>query len=104
MGRSLLSHDVVELVANRFKALAEPARLSLLSALQHGERTVNQLVQDTGMGQANVSKHLQMLHTLGFVHRRKAGLYVFYTLADRQVLQLCNLMCTRVRGTTLGSS
>jgi len=77
MGRSLLSHDVVELVANRFKALAEPA---------------------------NVSKHLQLLHTLGFVHRRKAGLYVFYTLADRQVLQLCNLMCTRVRETTLESS
>lgn len=99
MGRSLLTDDVVELVANRFKALSEPARLSLLSALQSGERSVNQLVDHTGMGQANVSKHLQLLHTHGFVRRRKDGLFVYYALADRQVLKLCDLMATRVLDT-----
>ncbi len=96
MGRFTLSDEVLPLVAERFKALSEPARLSLLSALQSGERTVNQLVDVTGLGQANVSKHLQVLHLHGFVRRRKNGLYVHYMLADRQVMRLCESMTNRL--------
>ena len=47
------------------------------------------------MGQANVSKHLQLLYGLGFVQRRKEGLYVHYRLADEDVYQLRDLMCGR---------
>ena len=65
MGRFVLSESVLPLVAERFKALSEPARLSLLGALQQGEQTVNQLVSGTGLGQANASKHLQVLHAVG---------------------------------------
>jgi DNA-binding transcriptional ArsR family regulator len=98
MGRFILSDGVLPLVAERFKALSEPARLSLLSVLQRGERTVNQLVAETGLGQANVSKHLQVLHEHGFVTRRKNGLFVHYMLADRQVMRLCELMSIRIDG------
>lgn len=96
MGRKSLSDEVIPLVAERFKALSEPTRLHLLRALMHREHTVNELVEHTSLGQANVSKHLQVLHTLGFVTRRKNGLYVHYALADRQVVKLCDLMCARV--------
>jgi DNA-binding transcriptional ArsR family regulator len=53
-------------------------------------------MEATGLGQANVSKHLQMLASLGFVGRRKEGLYAFYRLADEDVFQLCDLMCGRL--------
>lgn len=96
MGRFILTDGVLPLVAERFKALSEPARLALLRALQYGEQTVNQLVSDTGLGQANVSKHLQVLHAHGFVKRRKNGLFVHYVLADRQIMKLCELMSLRV--------
>ena len=96
MGRIAMSDEVLPQVARRFKALSEPARLQLLRALQPGERTVNDLVVMTGMGQANVSKHLQQLHAHGFVRRRKAGLFVHYALADREVMRLCDTMCQRV--------
>lgn len=43
-----------------------------------------------------MSKHLQLLHTLGFVSRRKEGLYVYYALADRNVFELCDVMCGRI--------
>ncbi len=95
MGRFMLTDGVLPLVAERFKALSEPARLSLLSTLQSGEQTVNQLVSRTGLGQANVSKHLQVLHGHGFVKRRKNGLFVHYALADRQIMKLCELMRRR---------
>lgn len=100
MGRKLMSDTTIPLVAERFKALSEPTRLLLLRALMEREHTVNELVERTGLGQANVSKHLQTLHTRGFVTRRKRGLYVHYAMADRQVAALCNLMCTRVENGT----
>jgi DNA-binding transcriptional ArsR family regulator len=46
--------------------------------------------------QANLSKHLQMLHALGFVERRKQGLFVYYSLADQDIFRLCDIMCGRV--------
>lgn len=84
------------LVAERFKALSEPVRLQILNALRAGEMTVGELVDHTEQAQANVSKHLQLLHGLGFVARRKEGLHVFYSLADKSVFELCDIMCGRI--------
>lgn len=94
--RGHLTPEVLELVANRFKALAEPARLQILEMLRDAELSVTELMEETGLGQANLSKHLQLLHAHGFVARRKEGLYVFYSLADRDVFALCDIMCGRL--------
>jgi ArsR family transcriptional regulator len=91
-----LTPKVLELIAERFKGLAEPARLTILHALRAGEMSVSELVEESGLGQANVSKHLQVLNTLGFVKRRKDGLFVYYALADKSVFQLCDIMCSRL--------
>jgi DNA-binding transcriptional ArsR family regulator len=91
-----MTPELLETVASRFKALAEPARLQILQALRAGERTVGELVEETALGQANVSKHLQLLHALGFVARRKDGLFVYYSLADDDVFRLCDIMCGRL--------
>ena len=91
-----MTTELVELVAERFKALAEPARLEILSALRRGEMTVGEMVDVTKLGQANVSKHLQLLYNHGFVTRRKEGLFVYYSLADRRIFQLCDIMCGRI--------
>lgn len=96
MGRIEMTPEVLELVAGRFKALAEPARLRILATLREGERTVSDLVEHTGLGQANVSKHLRLLHDLRFVERRREGLYTLYRLADEDVFALCDLMCGRL--------
>jgi DNA-binding transcriptional ArsR family regulator len=96
MTKTTLTPDVIELVAQRFRALAEPARLQMLNCMRDGEMTVTELVDQTGLGQANVSKHLQILRTLGFVTRRKEGLFTYYALADRTVFALCDLMCNRL--------
>lgn len=83
-------------LAERFKALAEPTRLSLLQALQEGEQAVGDLVHRTGLTLANVSKQLQQLHSAGFVQRRKEGLFVYYRLSDEDVMMMCDLMCGRI--------
>jgi len=93
---SSLTPELLELVAERFKGLSEPARLRILNALREQEMTVSDLMESTGLGQANTSKHLQVLHTLGFVERRKEGLYVYYSISDDDVFQLCDLVCGRL--------
>ena len=91
-----LPQAMLDQLAERFKALAEPHRLAMLSTLHGGELSVGKLVEETGLGQANVSKHLDVLRRYGFVARRKEGLNVFYRLADKDVFRICDIMCGRV--------
>ena len=91
-----MSPELLDLVAGRFKALSDAARLRILNAMRQNERTVSELVDATGLSQANVSKHLGILHSLGFVKRRKEGLFVHYALADRDTFRLCDIMCGRI--------
>jgi ArsR family transcriptional regulator len=91
-----MTPEMLELVAQRFHALGEPARLQLMNALRSGEQTVNALVEETDLSTANISKHLQILHAAGFVTRRKEGVRVYYRLAGKDVLRLCDIMCGRV--------
>jgi ArsR family transcriptional regulator len=96
MSGRALTPEALAMIAEQFRALAEPARLQILRCLHDDERSVNALVEETGLGQANVSKHLQLLHALGFVARRREGLFVYYALADRGVFELCDIMCGRI--------
>ena len=100
MSKINLTPQVIGLIAERFKALAEPARLEIINCLRGGELTVSDIVEQTGLGQANVSKHLQLLRSLGFVTRTKEGLFVYYALADRTVFRLCDIMCGRIEAET----
>ncbi len=88
-----LSDANAEFIAERFKALCDPMRLRLLQALRSGERSVGELVERTGGGQANVSKHLQMLFQRGYVDRRKEGTTSWYRISDPAVFKICELVC-----------
>ncbi|HET9066607.1 MAG TPA: metalloregulator ArsR/SmtB family transcription factor [Gemmatimonadales bacterium] len=92
-----LTPELMDIVAERFRALGEPMRIRILDALRHRERTVTDLVEATGATQANVSKHLTLLHRLGFVARRKEGTRVFYRVDDPDVFELCDLVCGGAR-------
>lgn len=95
-----MTATMTDLVAERFRALGEPMRLRLLDLLRRSEElSVGQLVEATGAGQANVSKHLQVLLAGGFVERRREGTSAYYRLADPTVFQLCDLVCGRVEET-----
>lgn len=88
--------EMLELMAEKFRMLADPTRLAILRSLMAGERSVGQVVEETGRGQANVSKHLKLLAEAGLVARRKEGLQVFYRISDPLVEQLCDLVCRTI--------
>ena len=96
MAKFDLTLDILPVISERFRALADPARLHLLICLRAGSMTVSELVEATALQQANVSKHLQILHERGFVTRRKEGLFVRYSLAGSDIFRLCDIMCGRL--------
>lgn len=78
------------------KALASPLRLELLDVLAQGERTVEELAQETARPIANTSQHLRVLYQARLVEVRKDGLYAYYRLADPAVFAA--LQAVRVLG------
>jgi DNA-binding transcriptional ArsR family regulator len=88
--------EFLDLMAEKFRMLADSTRLAILRTLMQGERNVTQVVEETGRNQANVSKHLKMLAEAGLVARRKDGLQVFYRLDDPLVERLCKLVCETI--------
>jgi len=99
-----LQPELVELIARRFRALAEPMRIRLVDELRSGEATVGELAEALGASQQNVSRHLAVLADAGILGRRKAGNHVHYRIADEAVLMLCEDVCGSLRQRFAGLS
>lgn len=63
-----------------FKALGNPARLTLVRKLAGGEHCVCDLVEAAGLGWSTTSKHLDVLREAGVVSSDKRGQKIFYRL------------------------
>ncbi len=85
-----------EEVAVRFRALSEPMRLKILRHLARGEASVGEILVDVGGTQANVSRHLAVLHGSALVYRRKDGARTLYRIADPTLLKICSIVCEGV--------
>jgi DNA-binding transcriptional ArsR family regulator len=85
-----------ELMARRLKALADASRLSVLRRLCGGEKCVTELVEETGLAQANLSKHLRILLGEGFVLARKDRRNVFYRLSNGVSEEICEIICESI--------
>lgn len=93
-----LSSAQLSAVARLFAVLSESNRLMLLQALNNGPQSVSDLIEKCGMKQANVSKHLAVLHDHQLVKRKRQGTSIFYEIADPMVYQLCTLVCGKIQG------
>lgn len=72
-------------LAELFKALGDPTRVRILSALGDAEVCVSDLVAALGMGQSAVSHQLSYLREMSLVATRRDGKHVFYRLDDDHV-------------------
>jgi ArsR family transcriptional regulator len=88
--RRLGKADAVQLAAT-FKAIADPARLRLLSliaAQPSGEACVCHLTKPLGIRQPTVSHHLKVLHTAGVLDRERRGTWVYYRIVPEALAAL----------------
>jgi DNA-binding transcriptional ArsR family regulator len=80
----------LEMLASRFKILAEPSRLQILASLCNQERSVQEICEDTRLHQGNVSKHLRLMKEAGVVACRRAGIWRYYRVVDTELLAFCD--------------
>ena len=78
--------------AEIFQALGHPTRIAILEELRHGELAAGTIIEKLGMEQANVSQHLAVLRAKQIVVNRKAGNQVFYSVRDRRIIKVLDLM------------
>jgi len=70
------------------KALSNPYRLEIIEMLSQGEKSVEGIVQTTGLSFANASQHLQVMKNSNILKSRKEGHYVYYSLVNNELLYL----------------
>jgi ArsR family transcriptional regulator len=86
-----LAKAAAEQLATVFKAIADPARLRLLSfiaAQPSGEACVCYLMKPLGLSQPTVSHHLKVLHDAGLLTRDRRGTWVYYRIVPEQLAAL----------------
>lgn len=80
--------DLFDQLAVVGKAFASAKRLELVELLSQGERTVDSLAREAGLGVTTTSAHLQVLKLSSLVRTRRSGTHVHYSLAGDDVAQL----------------
>ena len=93
--REPLSADEALSLAHTMKALADPARLRLLSivaASEGGEACVCDLTEPVGLTQPTVSHHLKVLTEAGFLTRSKRGTWAYYGLVPGALDRVSRLL------------
>ena len=86
-------------LATTLKALADPARLRLLSMMAAhagGEACVCDLTEPLGLSQPTVSHHLRVLLEAGLVTRDKRGVWAYYRLVPEAVSGLGGLLTAAI--------
>jgi ArsR family transcriptional regulator len=81
--RDAMPADQAELLARKLKALADPARLRVLSIVASSpddESCVCDLTEPLGLSQPTVSHHLKVLVEAGFLTRSQRGTWAYYAL------------------------
>jgi len=92
-----ISEQDAETVARSLKALADPARLrivSIVAAHDDQEACVCDLQEPLGLSQPTVSHHLKVLMDAGFLTRSKRGSWAYYRLVPGSLDAIAGLLVT----------
>ena len=84
--------DDVERASRSLKAMSHPLRLKILCKLGAEEVSVQDIVEQVGTSQSNISQHLAILRDKGILDSRKDANRVYYRVSDSRTLQLIDMM------------
>ena len=96
VGQPLTAVEAIDL-ARTLKAIADPARLRLLSlvaAHENGEACVCDLTEPLGLSQPTVSHHLKVLVDAGLLSRDKRGVWAYFALVPGALDALAGVLST----------
>lgn len=86
-----MNRSMFEIQAEFFKALGAVARIQILYALREHPMMVGEIGRATDLPQSNVSRNLIALRAVRVVNSKRHGPEVVYQIADRKVVDVCDL-------------
>lgn len=87
------SEEDIHLASRSLKAMAHPLRLKILCILGScSEVSVQDIVEQVGTSQSNISQHLSILREKGILASRKDANKVYYRIGDPKILNLIGSM------------
>lgn len=78
--------------AEMCKTISNPRRQAILDTIRDGEMTVSELIEKTGISQANLSQHLAILRSKGVVKTRREGNNVHYSISNLKIIEAYDLI------------
>ncbi len=91
-----LDRESAEALSSRIKALADPARLQLLSLIASGgELCACDLTEPLELSQPTVSHHLKVLVAAGFLQREQRGKWAYFSVVPDQLRALAGAIDPR---------
>lgn len=78
--------------AHCLKAMSHPLRLKILCVLGNDSICVQQIVDQVGTSQSNISQHLAILRKKNILGSKKQANRVFYFIDDARMLLLIKMM------------
>ncbi len=88
----MAKEDDIERASRSLKAMSHPLRLKILCVLGDQEVSVQEIVENVGTSQSNISQHLAILRDKGILKSRKDANRVFYKVGDERTLKLIEMM------------
>ncbi|MES9900446.1 MAG: metalloregulator ArsR/SmtB family transcription factor [Sedimenticola sp.] len=88
----MVDDNDIERASRSLKAMSHPLRLKILCTLSDQEVSVQEIVEQVGTSQSNISQHLAILRDKGILSSRKDANRVFYRVSDSRTLQLIGMM------------
>jgi ArsR family transcriptional regulator len=82
----------IDRASRSIKAMSHPLRLKILCTLGDNEVSVQDIVDQVGTSQSNISQHLAILRDKGILTSRKDANRVFYRVGDNRTLKLICMM------------
>ena len=100
MNALFATDEDVDRASRSLKAMSHPLRLKILCTLGDQEVSVQDIVEQVGTSQSNISQHLAILRDKGILASRKDANRVYYRVSDFRTLKLIGMMrevfCTHV--------
>ncbi|OYU30980.1 MAG: transcriptional regulator [Comamonadaceae bacterium PBBC2] len=87
---------VFERAAELFRVMSAPMRLKIISCLCDGEQNVSYLLEKIATTQPNMSQHLNTLFKSGVLSKRREGVQIYYSIANKQIVNLCRAVCEQI--------
>ncbi|HIH38328.1 winged helix-turn-helix transcriptional regulator [Candidatus Woesearchaeota archaeon] len=85
-------NNLYEIHADMCKVFSNPTRLEILNLLRSDALSVMEIVEKTGIGQANISQHLAIMRSKGIVASKRRGKNVYYNLTNPKIVKAFDII------------